>query len=100
MFCNPGEWKEEGLFLEAINVILTFTSCVLSFLFYSGEKKRVTIGVELMKRPRMLLMDEPTTGLDTSTAVELGKFWRILADKYEVFLHIGYHPLGFRFICI
>ena len=49
-----------------------------------GEKKRVTIGVEMMKWPRLFLMDEPTTGLDSSTAVELGKFWRILADRYLV----------------
>ena len=46
-----------------------------------GEKKRVTIGVELMKNPRLLLLDESTTGLDTATSIELGKFCRTIADN-------------------
>ena len=33
-----------------------------------GEKKRACIGIELITAPTVLFLDEPTTGLDASTA--------------------------------
>lgn len=34
-----------------------------------GERKRTSIGVELLTNPAMLFLDEPTTGLDSSTSL-------------------------------
>ena len=33
-----------------------------------GERKRTNIGMELITTPKVLFLDEPTTGLDASTA--------------------------------
>ncbi|KAI8852325.1 P-loop containing nucleoside triphosphate hydrolase protein [Chytridium lagenaria] len=36
-----------------------------------GEKKRVSIGLELLSQPSILFLDEPTSGLDAFTAVNI-----------------------------
>eukprot|EP00013_Stygamoeba_regulata_P024380 CAMPEP_0177644642 /NCGR_PEP_ID=MMETSP0447-20121125/8799_1 /TAXON_ID=0 /ORGANISM="Stygamoeba regulata, Strain BSH-02190019" /LENGTH=1447 /DNA_ID=CAMNT_0019147021 /DNA_START=201 /DNA_END=4544 /DNA_ORIENTATION=+ len=45
-----------------------------------GEKKRVTIGIEFTKGPGLYLLDEPSTGLDAKTAIDIFKSVRIIAD--------------------
>mmetsp|Transcript_21709 Transcript_21709/g.32220 ORF Transcript_21709/g.32220 Transcript_21709/m.32220 type:complete len:1460 (+) Transcript_21709:30-4409(+) len=45
-----------------------------------GEKKRVTIGIEFMKGPGLYLLDEPTTGLDAKTAIDIFQSVRVIAD--------------------
>jgi ABC-type multidrug transport system ATPase subunit len=46
-----------------------------------GERKRTSIGYELVTNPRVLLLDEPTTGLDSSTALSIGKLLRQEAGR-------------------
>ena len=36
-----------------------------------GEKKRTSIGIELISDPNLLFLDEPTTGLDSTTALDI-----------------------------
>lgn len=36
-----------------------------------GQKKRVNVGMELVAEPRILFLDEPTTGLDSVSAVKV-----------------------------
>ncbi len=46
-----------------------------------GERKRVAIGVELITDPSLLFLDEPTTGLDSKSALDVASILRKLADN-------------------
>ena len=46
-----------------------------------GERKRTSIGVELLTNPSMLFLDEPTTGLDSSTALQVVELLKILSRR-------------------
>jgi ATP-binding cassette subfamily G (WHITE) protein 2 len=44
-----------------------------------GEKRRVSVAIELLSEPAILFLDEPTTGQDSSTAVMLCKSLKKIA---------------------
>jgi len=46
-----------------------------------GERKRCSIGVELITNPSLIFLDEPTTGLDSYTATILMRILRALAKS-------------------
>ncbi len=50
-------------------------------LLSGGQLKRVSIGVELLTKPRLFFLDEPTSGLDPGTEYDMMKLLRKLADQ-------------------
>lgn len=46
-----------------------------------GERKRVSIGVELLTRPRLFFLDEPTSGLDPGLESDMMNIFRLLANQ-------------------
>jgi len=46
-----------------------------------GQRKRVSIGVELLTRPGLFFLDEATSGLDPGTESQMMKLLRKLADQ-------------------
>ncbi|GFO20502.1 ATP-binding cassette sub-family g member 5 [Plakobranchus ocellatus] len=56
-----------------------------------GEKRRITIGVQLLKDPEILLLDEPTSGLDSFTARHLVSTLRNLAHEGDKLVLISIH---------
>lgn len=46
-----------------------------------GEKKRVSIGVELVTNPKLLFLDEPSTGLDSTTALHAIRILKMMSNK-------------------
>lgn len=47
-----------------------------------GEKRRVTMGIQLLNDPPILLLDEPTSGLDSFTSSTILEILQNLADEY------------------
>lgn len=46
-----------------------------------GQRKRVSLGAELLVRPGLLFLDEPTAGLDPATEQQLMHHFRAMADQ-------------------
>eukprot|EP00884_Botryococcus_braunii_P006931 jgi/Botrbrau1/16239/Bobra.0066s0024.1 len=46
-----------------------------------GERRRVSVGIGLVTDPRVIFLDEPTTGLDSDSALTLVKVLKRLAQR-------------------
>lgn len=46
-----------------------------------GERKRTSIGVELLTNPSILFLDEPTTGLDSVTSLNVIELLKNLSKR-------------------
>jgi ABC-2 type transport system ATP-binding protein len=49
--------------------------------YSGGMRRRLDLGASLLGRPRLLILDEPTTGLDPRTRIELWEFIRDLVRE-------------------
>jgi branched-chain amino acid transport system ATP-binding protein len=58
-----------------------------------GERKLVGVGRALAARPRIVCLDEPAAGLDTSESEELGRTLRGIVDRGTAMLLID-HDMG------
>jgi len=63
-----------------------------------GQRKRVSIAMELLTEPSLLLLDEPTTGLDPALDRSVMSMLRRLADAGRVIVVVT-HSLRFLDVC-
>jgi ABC-type multidrug transport system ATPase subunit len=57
-----------------------------------GQKKRVSVGYELVSNPAMMVLDEPTSGLDPGLEQELIAELRAIADRGTTTIVITHSP--------
>ncbi len=57
-----------------------------------GQRKRASIGLELLTEPALLVLDEPTSGLDPNTARDLMGTLRALADTGHTVVVVSHSP--------
>ncbi|KAL6362933.1 hypothetical protein LRP88_02333 [Fusarium phalaenopsidis] len=57
-----------------------------------GERRRVSIGVQLLANPSLLFLDEPTTGLDATNAFQLVTTLRDMAHRGRTIIMTIHQP--------
>ncbi len=57
-----------------------------------GERKRVSVGVEMINRPAILFLDEPTSGLDPGFEREFVESLRSLASNGRIVVMVTHSP--------
>lgn len=63
-----------------------------------GEKRRVSIGVDLVHDPAVLLLDEPTSGLDSTSALHVAILLKSMALTQGKTIVLTIHQPGFRLL--
>lgn len=63
-----------------------------------GERRRVSIGVDLVHDPAVILIDEPTSGLDSASALNVVSLLRRMAFNQGKTIILTIHQPGFRIL--
>lgn len=72
---NRMPWSEKRTLIESTIIEMGLQDCADTVIgnwhlrgISGGEKRRVSIALEILMRPRLLFLDEPTSGLDSASA--------------------------------
>jgi ABC-type multidrug transport system ATPase subunit len=57
-----------------------------------GEKKRTSIGLEIITNPSLIFLDEPTTGLDSKSALDVVNIIKMLAENGRTIISTIHQP--------
>lgn len=68
-------WKRVNEIMELVNLVEKRNSYVVNLS--GGQRQRLAIGIALLNSPAILMLDEPTTGLDPNARREI---WSILTN--------------------
>ncbi|KDP32519.1 hypothetical protein JCGZ_14722 [Jatropha curcas] len=63
-----------------------------------GERRRVSIGVDLVHDPSVVLIDEPTSGLDSASALHVTTLLKSMAVNQGKTIVLTIHQPGFRIL--
>ncbi|PIN11677.1 Transporter, ABC superfamily (Breast cancer resistance protein) [Handroanthus impetiginosus] len=63
-----------------------------------GERKRVSIGVDVIHDPSILILDEPTSGLDSSSALQVIELLSSMARAKKRTIVLSIHQPSYRIL--
>jgi energy-coupling factor transporter ATP-binding protein EcfA2 len=56
-----------------------------------GQRRRLSIAVELLSNPAAITLDEPTSGLDAASSLKIVKSLRSMSRKYKAIICLSIH---------
>lgn len=92
-----GSHVQDVVRLKIINDIvqlLDLTGCLATRVenMSGGERKRLSIGVELVNNPSVMFFDEPISGLDSSASLQIVTHLRELAQSGRTIVCVVHQP--------
>ncbi|KAH7520947.1 ABC transporter G family member 5 [Ziziphus jujuba] len=63
-----------------------------------GERRRVSIGLDVIHDPKVLILDEPTSGLDSTSALQIIDMLKTMAETRGRTIILSIHQPGFRIV--
>lgn len=86
--------EEESMVIEALqNVGLEQTIDMMPSELSGGMRKRIALARTLILKPEIILYDEPTTGLDPITSLEIISLINKIQEKYQTSAMIISHDM-------
>nr|QAV55735.1 ATP-binding cassette sub-family G member 4-like protein [Sogatella furcifera] len=90
---NTSESDRKSTINEVVEILrLNGSKNTLVKNLSNGQKKRISIGVELMNNPPVLFVDEPTSGLDSSSALQVVSHLQSLALDGRTVIVVIHQP--------
>ena len=86
--------RKQGMVMEALqNVGLEHTIDMMPAELSGGMRKRIALARTLILKPEIILYDEPTTGLDPITSLEIISLINQIQEKYQTTSMIISHDM-------
>ena len=105
----PSTWKEPEVqahvdaLLKCLSLSYVQHSLVgdpMKPVISGGQRKRVSIGIELAAAPMALFLDEPTSGLDATSSLSVMKLLKALSHLGVTIVTIIHQPRAEIFDCL
>lgn len=67
--------------------------------YSGGMRQRINVGAALLHEPKLLLLDEPTAGMDEHSRVRLGSMLKELSENGTAILYTGHYHDELEELC-